>query len=602
MKTRQLLLALLGMMLCTGGYAKIVMDSPVINDNYIKFVGTNADNNYKYTLDTYEWADNGPQFQLTIEALDATNPAAFTDDDLNDENYWEPLFRKYTKLIAGQEMEAYNNIKRIYLKNVALLPDQFTNYKEFKIIGIESDGDYTIPDGCFANDTKLKTLECSVSGSLTLGSNVVSPYPAFVVNCTSPGAIQTWSQYKAEYNCAYTIAGSGGGIVMEDPIISDGYICFVGVNIANNYKYTLDTYEWAGRGPQFQLTIEALDNSRPAAFTDADLSDENYWEALFRKYTKQLAGEEMEANDNIKELYIKDVALLPNQFANYEYLHTIGIEAGGDYTVADGVFSGVNRLDNLECSVMGTLSLGNNIVNTKLSFTVNCSNDTNKQVWQQYKDNNGCNYIIGGSDDNKLCINEVTVGISVNGYSVKLPLSDNVGTLDNLKGISEAYFNGFTAKTSGDVTEVLVDYCICPQSVIPSSEMWKNISANQTGDGEWVADNVNINLVEGLDSYSSYRLYFSFHTNEGENGRATYPSDGNLFQLDFSTGEITVITQKGDVNGDNDVNTGDVTAVYSFIINGTNSGFTHDKANVNGDNDVNTADVTAIYNIIINGN
>ena len=57
----------------------------------------------------------------------------------------------------------------------------------------------------------------------------------------------------------------------------------------------------------------------------------------------------------------------------------------------------------------------------------------------------------------------------------------------------------------------------------------------------------------------------------------------------------------GDVNRDGDVNTGDVTAVYSYIINGTESGFDKEAADVNLDGDVNTGDVTAIYSIIING-
>ena len=61
------------------------------------------------------------------------------------------------------------------------------------------------------------------------------------------------------------------------------------------------------------------------------------------------------------------------------------------------------------------------------------------------------------------------------------------------------------------------------------------------------------------------------------------------------------IREKMDVNGDKEVSTADVTAIYSYIINGERSGFTRDKANTNGDNNVNTADVTAIYNYIING-
>ena len=59
--------------------------------------------------------------------------------------------------------------------------------------------------------------------------------------------------------------------------------------------------------------------------------------------------------------------------------------------------------------------------------------------------------------------------------------------------------------------------------------------------------------------------------------------------------------KRGDVNCDKEVNTGDVTAVYSYIINGAGSGFDKEAADVNLDGDVNTGDVTAIYSIIING-
>ena len=68
-------------------------------------------------------------------------------------------------------------------------------------------------------------------------------------------------------------------------------------------------------------------------------------------------------------------------------------------------------------------------------------------------------------------------------------------------------------------------------------------------------------------------------------------------------GDLNAISDRepGDVNGDGDVNTADVTAVYSYIISGDESGFTKAIADVNGDGDVNTADVTAIYGIIIGG-
>ena len=53
----------------------------------------------------------------------------------------------------------------------------------------------------------------------------------------------------------------------------------------------------------------------------------------------------------------------------------------------------------------------------------------------------------------------------------------------------------------------------------------------------------------------------------------------------------------GDVNGDGEVNTADVVAVYAFIIDG--SGVTKEAADVNGDGEVNSADVVPIYTAIV---
>lgn len=54
----------------------------------------------------------------------------------------------------------------------------------------------------------------------------------------------------------------------------------------------------------------------------------------------------------------------------------------------------------------------------------------------------------------------------------------------------------------------------------------------------------------------------------------------------------------GDVNGDGDVNSADVTAIYSYIETGEASGIELSVADVNGDGDVNSADATATYDII----
>jgi hypothetical protein len=53
----------------------------------------------------------------------------------------------------------------------------------------------------------------------------------------------------------------------------------------------------------------------------------------------------------------------------------------------------------------------------------------------------------------------------------------------------------------------------------------------------------------------------------------------------------------GDVNGDGSVNAADVTALYSFILNGNTTYV--DTSDVNGDNSINAADVTAVYKIIL---
>ncbi len=72
--------------------------------------------------------------------------------------------------------------------------------------------------------------------------------------------------------------------------------------------------------------------------------------------------------------------------------------------------------------------------------------------------------------------------------------------------------------------------------------MWSQIRAKQQSDGKWKAENLNLDLLAGLDSNTGYQLFFSFRTNDGENGRATYPSDGGQFMLEFSTGEITAVS------------------------------------------------------------
>ena len=68
------------------------------------------------------------------------------------------------------------------------------------------------------------------------------------------------------------------------------------------------------------------------------------------------------------------------------------------------------------------------------------------------------------------------------------------------------------------------------------------------------------------------------------------------FELPFRVREEQT-SVAGDVNGDNIVNTADVTAIYSYIIGGDETYL--DTLDVNGDGAVNAGDVTTIYNIIL---
>ena len=64
---------------------------------------------------------------------------------------------------------------------------------------------------------------------------------------------------------------------------------------------------------------------------------------------------------------------------------------------------------------------------------------------------------------------------------------------------------------------------------------------------------------------------------------------------------IGVAQLRGDINSDGYVNTSDAIAERLFIVNGTSQGINTNLTDVNGDTDVNVGDIVSIYNII-NGN
>ena len=54
----------------------------------------------------------------------------------------------------------------------------------------------------------------------------------------------------------------------------------------------------------------------------------------------------------------------------------------------------------------------------------------------------------------------------------------------------------------------------------------------------------------------------------------------------------------GDVNGDGEVNTVDITILYNYLLNGSTENMIN--GDQNGDGEVTAADVTVIYNVLLN--
>ena len=201
------LLILLVAFSVSNAMAAIQLMEPVITDNYIEFVGVNNEGNYRFILNTYEWEnDHGPQFQLTVEPINSSQPAFFSQNDLEDPNYWEPMFMNVTQQMAGQAMTIQNNVKRLYLGDVQLLENQFIDYDELHIVGFDLKKDYTLPSGCLLNaGHHMDEMDVKCEGTMTLSPNSLPANKMFVVNVYTQSVYDVWNNYKMDYGCQYTI-------------------------------------------------------------------------------------------------------------------------------------------------------------------------------------------------------------------------------------------------------------------------------------------------------------------------------------------------------------------------------------------------------------
>lgn len=104
----------------------------------------------------------------------------------------------------------------------------------------------------------------------------------------------------------------------------------------------------------------------------------------------------------------------------------------------------------------------------------------------------------------------------------------------------------------------------------------KPLKAPELGDDVWQgidqsAVKLNVNQ-ESIDDYSAAEQWMNFL--------------------------IGVAQLRGDINDDGFVNTADATAEWRFIINNDSQGIDTNRTDVNGDTDVNVGDIVSIYNII----
>lgn len=133
---------------------------------------------------------------------------------------------------------------------------------------------------------------------------------------------------------------------------------------------------------------------------------------------------------------------------------------------------------------------------------------------------------------------------------------------------------------------------------------------------QWYKDNIDINLLEGLEMGKKYRLEISGESsvlNENYyNDYYSYNDSGEGVShcpfYAWKNGESSVFTFTikdpsafipGDANGDGEVNVFDVTATVNYILGTPYEGFVFEAADVNGDDVVNVFDVTKVVNIIL---
>ena len=180
-------------------------------------------------------------------------------------------------------------------------------------------------------------------------------------------------------------------ITVTETIYDGTNLSVTAVNTENNYYYNLSNTTNSEGMIGLTLAVKRIDGNKPAAVTTADFFDDNYWERLINDQLEAFDGL-VTAKDIIYTVNIEGVDFPQNLFADYTSLERIDIKANGDYTLAQGLFSGCTALRIINEEVTGSLIISNKAVPTKVENDVYSA--VNATAWNEYKAANGCVYTV----------------------------------------------------------------------------------------------------------------------------------------------------------------------------------------------------------------
>ena len=588
-------------------YAAIVLDEPVIGDGYMKFSGQCAEHNWKFVLDTYEWADRGPQFQLTITPMDAAQDAYFTSEDLADQNYWEPLFRKYTKQLAKEEMEACENIKKIFITDVRLSEGQFRGYATdaLNVLEINATGDYTIPAYCFGtsststttNSLKLKQFYCNVNGTLTIGTDVFPTNSgSMTIYTTKETLAQQWYDYKTSNGHDYTVylngtqynggGSSGGGGTSSTDVIT-------------NMKLTISY-----NGEQFTQSFDA------SGFQMLDLTAEFTNSMIIKKVEVQTQGT---VSDVVFVATMNPADETPNS-DNWGNMPLQWNKDGEGWVLDFG--DGIELTKEIEDSQPRIFQ-----------FYVQAKNSAGSDI---FYNNGGETYKVkftyqgGGNENWKIKVyseNTAVLGLKINGEDWSTSYRGdairehyygwNPGEVSSLA--IDNFSLSFIRNDDVSIDNVKLKYRVYEDDATGGD--WTSITANLSSYGDiynkdkdvtehymaFSASDLSQDVTSGLENGKGYvlELYYKVTTTDGSTIDFGKDKDGMKFYFSIAESSEVIL---GDVNGDGSITMADANMVVNYFLATDPSSianFNVAAADVNGDKAITMADANQIVNMFL---